>query len=413
MLTIRKFEQQGLNPRLVLPITLLIVVAIIVWLLMATGKSVEPQATKARALPIDAFATAEQNLQLKVNSQGTIEPRTQSDLVAEVSGRVSWVSSKLVSGGQITQHDELLRIDAADYETELARAKAALARARAEETRATSDYQRVTQLHTRKLASKSELDEANRSFEVAKANLAEAEANVAKAQRDIRRTNVKAPYDGLVRSKSIDVGQYVSKGTAIAKVYATDYLEVRLPITNSELAFVDQRLLQAGAEADKPSVLLSANYAGVNTHWRGYIDRLEATIDTSSRMVFAVARLQSHENQPPPVGLFVRAQISGITTGKVTTIPRAALRDDNTVLVVGANNILQSRKISLLRVEGERLIVNKGLQDGDLVNTSLSPSLAAGTLVAPQVANQAISLQLDTPTEPLSAAAEAESGSLE
>jgi len=412
MLTISKLEQRGLNPRLVLPIILLIVVAIIVFILMATGKSVEPQAVKARALPIDAFATAEQNLQLKIHSQGTIEPRTQSDLVAEVSGRISWVSDRLVSGGQIAQHDELLRIDSADYETELARAKAARARARAEETKANSDYQRLIKLHGRKLASKSELDQADSSQAVTKANFAEAEANVAKAQRDIKRTRVKAPYSGLVRSKSIDVGQYVSRGSTIAKVYATDYLEVRLPITNSELAFLDQRLLKASDQAEKPSVLLSANYAGVNTHWRGYIDRLEATIDTSSRMVFAVARLQSHDNQPPPVGLFVRAQITGITTGKVTTIPRSALRDDNTVLVVGDDNILQSRKISLLRVEGERLIVDKGLQDGDLVNTSLSPSLAAGTLVAPQVANQEISLQLDTPAVPLNAA-DAENGSLE
>lgn len=392
MLTIRKLEELGINPRLALPLALFIVVSLMVWALMASSTKVESQSTGARPMPIDAFAVQQQDIELKVHTQGTIEPRTQSDLVAEVAGIVNWVSPQFVAGGLFAPDDPLITLEADDYRTDLIRANAALARRNAEFQRAEREYKRITKLQAKKLASQAQLDNASSDYSVAEANLAEANANVNQSKRDIRRTKVKAPYQGMVRNKSIDLGQYVSRGTLIASVYATDYLEVRLPIADAELAFIEQSSLQG---KEKPAVLLSADYAGVNTHWNGVIDRLEATIDTRSRMVFAVARLQTGNTQAPPVGLFVKAQIAGRVAESVMAIPRASLRDDNQVLVVNAKNVLESRTVRILRTEGDRIIVDAGLKHGDIVSTSLNPTLSPGSLVTPTVRNQQPELRLD------------------
>lgn len=394
MLFTRKLEDAGLDPKLAMPILLLLSVAVVVWLMMATGRTLQPISDDKTPLPIDAFQVEQKTIDFKVHSQGTVEPRTESDLVSEVDGVVSWKSPNFIAGGIIRRGETLLKLDKADYETARARAKASLARSKAQFERADSELIRITQLNRKKLASKSQLDTANSDYEVAKANLAEAEANLRQAIRDIARTELKAPYDGLVRSKQVDQGQYLSRGTVVGRLYATDFLEVRLPIADSELAFLDQYRL-TGPDKEKPEVVLSAKFAGVQKHWSGYIDRLEASIDTRSRMVLAVARIQAGAEQAPPVGLFVKAAISGRSEANLFAIPRAALRDRGTVLIVNKDKMLEPRQVDIIRIDGEQLIIKSGLSDGDILSTSISPTLAPGSVVEPSIINPRPALQLE------------------
>ncbi len=153
-----------------------------------------------------------------------------------------------------------------------------------------------------------------RALRVADAALQEARVNFEQAQQDLARTQIKSPFTGLVRSENVDIGQFVSRGAAIATIYASDLVEVRLPIADRQLAFLNLPSTQRGElpEARQPNVTLTTQYGGKQLTWSGKIVRTEAEIDITSRMVHLVARVtQNNEENPLSVGLFVDAVIEG------------------------------------------------------------------------------------------------------
>lgn len=375
-------NKRGWNAQLLLPVLVLLLAALLAAGLVATGKPIQPSEPEPLAVAVKIIVAQPQTVQLLVSSQGTIEPRTQSDLIPEVSGRVLSMSPALVAGGKFKKDEPLLTIDTADYQTALARSKAALARADSQQKRAKREYQRLQKISKQKLASESQLENAESDYTVALANLEEARANRQQAQRDLERTTLRAPYDGRALSESVDVGQFVSRGSAIAQLYATDYVEARLPIADPQLAFLKLRNRKDG---DRPKVTLSSRYAGRQLNWSGQVTRTEAAIDVKSRMTYAVVRItpEDNEGRVPLVGQFVKAEIDGKSVNSVYRLPRAALRDNSKVLVVADDSTLQSRDVHVLRFQKDEVLIDSGLQPGDRVSVSRKQTLAAGTRVAP------------------------------
>ena len=187
---------------------------------------------------------------------------------------------------------------------------------------------------------------------------------------------IRAPYAGRVRDEDVDVGQFLSRGATIAQIYAMDYAEIRLPLPDEELAFIELPLSYRGeGSADGgPPVTLSSRFAGRTHSWTGRLVRTEGEIDPRTRMIYTVARVrdpygppEGDEKPPLSVGMFVDAEIQGITAESVAVIPRAALRNDETVLVVDEDNRLRFRRIDVMRRTEQRAIVRAGLYDGELV----------------------------------------------
>jgi RND family efflux transporter MFP subunit len=325
---------------------------------------------------------------LSVSSQGTVQPRTQSELIPEVTGRVVWISPSLVNGGGFAEGDVLLRIDDADYLTLVARGEAALMRSESEYSHASDELERLASLNRQKLASEQQLDDARQIAQVKKANLIEAQANLAQARRDLSRTELKAPFDGLVRSEHVDVGQFVTRGQEIGTVYATDYVEVRLPISADQLGYLGLPLSIRGQipDSQRPPVTVWADFGATRVLWDGELVRLEAQIDEESRMVYGVARLhlEIDDDSPVlPVGMFVQADIRGRKVDDVIRLPRSAMRDDNQVLVVDADNRLHFRQVSLLRLEHDDILVSSGVNNGELVCISPMQTVVDGMHVEP------------------------------
>lgn len=329
-----------------------------------------------------------QDLALVVRSQGTVEPRTESALVSEVSGRVTWVSPALASGGFFEAEEPLLRIDPGDYEMARARARASLARAQGEWEHARENLARRENLAERNIASSSQLDDARRTSRVAEASLEEARVALRQADRDLARTEIRAPYAGRVREKNVDVGQFIARGSPAATLYATDYVEVRLPVPDSELAFLDLPLFGGQALEGGPPVSLSARFAGREHTWQGRIVRTEGEIDPKSRMVRVVARVEdpyvvSEQRAPLAVGLFVQAEITGPVANDVLVVPRSALREDSRLLLVDAENRIQLRETEVLRMDYEQAVVRAELKPGERVCVSPLQAAVAGMLVRP------------------------------
>ena len=345
----------------------------------------EPMATTVRVTRVQA-----QSEYLAINSQGTVQPRSQSELIPEVSGRVVWMSPSLVGGGSFHKDDVLLRIDQADYLSALQRSEAALQRAEVEQEFAADEYKRLLKLHDKKLASEQQLDSARRTSHVADANLEDSRASLEQATRDLSRTELTAPFDGLVRSEQVDLGQFVTRGQSIGTIYATDYVEVRLPISADQLAYLGLPVSTRGqiAEDLRPPVMVASDFGDIRLLWEGQLMRLEAEIDERSRMMYGVTRLQNETNEDRPiltVGMFVQAEIRGRKVDDVIRLPRSAMRDNNQVLVVDADNRLRFRQVVLLRLEHDDMLIKDGLEDGEMVCISPLQTVVDGMRVKPVV----------------------------
>lgn len=327
---------------------------------------------------------------LTITSQGAVQPRAQSELIPEVSGRVVWISPSLVVGGSFEQGDVLLRIDDADYRNAVQRADATLTRAGVEFEYATDELERLRSLQQRQLASQQQLDNANRGARVAEANLTESRATLEQARRDLARTELQAPFNGLVRSEHVDQGQFVNRGESIATIYATDAMEVRLPIAADQLVYIGLPIATRGQipESLQPPVVVYTHVGDMRIDWQGRLVRLEAEIDERSRMLYGVARLRQEDGAArpnTPVGLFVNAEIRGRRVEQVFRLPRSAMRDNNQVLVVNSDNRLNFRQVSILRLEHDEMLIDDGLTDGELVCISPLQTVVDGMAVDPVI----------------------------
>lgn len=354
--------------------------------LLATSPELEPSAIEPVATTVRVREVAPEPIQLTVHSQGTVVPNMESELIPEVSGRVVWMSPSLVNGGYFEAGQPLLRLEDNDLRSTLTRARATLTRAEAEFEHARFEYQRLKSLEDRQLASQSQIENQLRAFRVQEANLQDARANFSQASRDLTRTEIKAPFAGLVRQESVDIGQFVSRGAPIATIYAGDQAEIRLPIADRQLAFLNLPVAHRG-ELDleqQPSVTLTANYAGQTLTWHGKIVRTEAQIDTSSRMVHVVARVNNEDQDLPlNVGLFVNAEIEGLLVDDVVVMPRNALRNGNRVLIVDKENRLHYRDIEPLRLYRDEVLIQSGLDAGERVCISPLQTAIEGMPVRP------------------------------
>tara|TARA_R110002073_G_scaffold63490_3_gene158980 strand:- start:4685 stop:5851 length:1167 start_codon:yes stop_codon:yes gene_type:complete len=357
-------------------------------MLIKSGPKLDPHPVVPLAPLVRVVTVNPETIQMTATTHGTVAPRTESELTPEVSGRVLAVSPAMVSGGFFKKDDVLVTVEPLDYELALVQAKASLARAESELNIARRANSRQIDLSEKNLTSDSQSDDALNRFRVAEANLQESRARLAKAERDLARTQLLAPFDGRVRSKRVDVGQFVNRGNPIATIYATDYVEVRLPIKDEELEFVKMPIAGNSNASDKQlaAVKLNASFGGDEYQWLGEVVRTEGEIDPQTRMVNVVARVLSPyetDNEKPPlsIGLFVSAEIQGQAFDNVIVLPRIALRGKSQVYVVDAQNRLQFRDVVVLREVEDQIYIKGGLEAGERVCISPLETALDGMMV--------------------------------
>ena len=356
--------------------------------LVLVGKpATQPTELPEPRRPLVAVILAEpSDHSISVSTQGTVEPVRRVDLVAQVSGKVERVSDLFLDGRFFKAGDVLLELEKADYQFAIARAEAQEAAA----------AQRVAEERGRNLQAQREwrdlgTSDANDLFlrkpqlRAAEASLAAAKADVAAAKLALERTSVRAPFDGRLEKKLVDLGQFVAPGSVLAQIYATDRVEIHLPISNSQLALLELPLFETSV-VDYPAVTLSTRFGGERWQWEGKITRVEASIDRDSRVTFAIAEVRDpfggSESRRPPLtpGLFVEASISGKPITASVELPATALRGDNTVLWVNENSRLERLAVELLRREQDRVWV-RGVEAGLQIVAEQSSQLTAGAAI--------------------------------
>ena len=340
---------------------------------------VEPPAPLIRVAVIETGAQT-----FEVRSQGTVQPRTESVLVAQVAGRVDWVSKEFAAGGILRRGEAVARIEASDYrlavaqrEAQVAQATVLLEREEAEAKLARQEWQELGR------GEPSSLTLREPQMAEARASLQAAEASLEQARLNLSRTSVSAPFSGRIRTKQVDLGQYVSPGTPIAMVYSTDQAEIRLPISKNDLAYLDLDLGQPIARGAGPKVELVAELGREIQRWPAEIVRVDSEFDPATRMINLFAKIANPLDADPalPMGLFVEALIEGRVVSSVVTLPRSAIRGESQVLVVDGESRLRFRDVEILRLESDRAVIGSGLSSGDRVCTSPLEAVTDGMLV--------------------------------
>ena len=338
-----------------------------------------------RVMEVDSDST-----QLFVESQGKVQAARTVNLSTPVAGAVSWISPRLEAGGYVNEGEALLRIESSDYEIALSRSEASLQQAIAEEAHARSEYERLRELGVRRLASESQIQNAERLANVTAARINEIETQLRQARIELERTELKAPFDAIVRSRELELGQYANRAQNVAVLFGASEVEVRLPLAIRQLGYLDVPLDFRG-ELDRevaPAVRLEGMYGGERHVWYGRMVRTEATIDPDSNTVQAIVRVtQPSEGVknaiPLPIGLFVEAAISGRQLDDIISLPRAVIRNNNQVLVVDAENKMYYREVEILRFEEERVLISGGLRPGEIVCISPIQAVVDGMTVQP------------------------------
>ena len=306
-----------------------------------------------------------------VMAYGIVKPHKQIALASEIAGRVIWVSEKLISGGKFDQFDTLIRIENTDYKLQLDKASAENTRAQVDLGIYENDYQRQQGLFKKNLISNSQLDDAFKMYKRAEATLRITQANLEQASLNFQRTEITAPFSGRVQQESIDEGGYLTVGAPIATLYADDIVEVRLPISNDDLGFLNWPQQMRGTLSPEESIAVSitSTYGGIDYQWQGQLVRIESEVDPKTRLFHAVAVVKNPEfgEQPPlTVGLFVTAEIAGRSYDQSVLLPRSAVID-NRVLIVNEDNRLMYREIEIIRINKDSVLVGRGLNNNELI----------------------------------------------
>ncbi len=405
-------------------IVLLVCIAIAIFLIKSA-----PEAKRRPHKPVvpvvEVFEIEAADYQVVVESQGTVMPHIQSTLVSEVTGRVIEVAANFRNGRFFALNEVLVRVDPAEYQLALANIEASLAGATARlvELATTAEnlkkseeiekqhldlaerqFRRHSKLRKQGTVAQSVLEQSEREYLLRRASLQnlqnslqlipaqrrvlEAELKLKETQRgtadlNLARTQVVAPYAGRVLEKHVDIGQSVTKGTVLATLYATDAVEVRLPISDQKAQF----LITAEGEHESPlSVTLSTNLAGQIYQWQGRIVRTEGAIAPRTRQQFLVARVETPQpnistSQTLKIGQFVEAKIPGQRLSNVYILPRKALRAGGEVLIIGADNRIEHRLIKPIWGDKESVVVRDGLAVGERISLTALPYAPDGAQV--------------------------------
>jgi RND family efflux transporter MFP subunit len=341
---------------------------------------------------IDAIRVSPQDYRVVIRSEGTVEPRTESTLIPQVSGQIVAISPSFREGGFFEQGDVLVTLDPRDYQLAIASAEAQVAQAESALEQELAQAKVVADDWRMLGREAPELGLRKPQIAAARATLLSAQSQLERAKFDLERTRIRAPYDGQVLEKNVDVGQFVSPGTLLARVYATDYVEIRLPLSNRQLEFVDLPERFRGETAQRgtagPEAVIKATIGRQEWRWSGRIVRAEGAIDTRTRQLFVVAQVddpyeRGADGQPPlRIGQFVEAEIEGQLLENAFVLPRSALREAAEVLVIDAESRLQRRPVTVAWTDGENAVITAGLEPADVVNITPLAVAANGTLVA-------------------------------
>jgi len=364
---------------------LLIIAGVIVMIALTADKpelqKIKPD-TPAPMVRVMKVATGPKSIIIR--GEGTVRPLREIDLVPQVGGKIVHISSSLVNGGEFDKGDPLLSINPIDYELAVTLAKAKVRNSESnlkiirEEALVAREEWRVHYSNIPHVGKEAPpLVAKEPQLAAARASLDADRADLKKAFLNLERTVLKAPFNGRVSRKSVDIGQYVTPGQALAKLFSTETAQIALPLEDKDLFWFDVPGFTPGDGPGSPATV-HAGIAGHELVFPGKVVRAEGELDERTRMITVIVRVDKPYATKPPlaIGLFVTVDIMGRVLPNAAVIPRAALHQENIVWTVNDQGVLSFRTVRVALYQGEEIVIESGLRDGEMVVFS---SLKAAT----------------------------------
>lgn len=373
--------------KFIAPFAILAIAGGMAFLIARSGDEPEREAPVQAALLVDVVRPNIEQGSFTVRAQGSVSPRVETSLVSEVSGKVISMSEDFVAGGVFAKDQVLARIDPSDYQTALLAAEAELAAAQAnladEQARSDAAREDFRRLYG---DSRKPTDLLLRLPQVAraKASVQAQQAAVERARRELQRTRITLPFNGMIRTRSANLGQYVTTGTTLGSAFSTDRAEIRLPVSENDLAFLDIPLTRSARDLNRP-VTLIGSVSGQSARWDARLVRTEGVIDNNTRLTYLVAvipdpyGLESQaENPALPMGTFVEARIPGRDASGLMLLPAQAIHDGNQIYLADKDDKLEIREIEIVRATPREVYVSGRISSGDRVIVTAIPAPIPG-----------------------------------
>ena len=333
---------------------------------------------------------------IPVYGAGTVRAGAEVDIAPQVGGRVVWVDAGFQSGGRVQAGQTILRIEEADYlyrvqeaEANLAARRVALLEEQEQAAIARAEYDRYSSRQGDAAAQPgvSPLTLREPQLEAARAELKRAEALLADARLALSRTRVTAPFDGHVREEFVDAGQIVSAGQTVGRLFASDAVEVVVPLSDNDAALIPGLWeLEAGDGEQGVQALVAVRYGAGKYAWKGYVDRGETSVDELTRTIDVVVRVPDPFSAGIPVGAtrtsgaagagpplllgeFVEVEITGVAPENYFRAPRAALQPGNELWVVNLGKRVGIVPVQVLQRADDEAFVIGDLESGQAVIT--------------------------------------------
>lgn len=322
---------------------------------------------------------------IPVHGAGTVRPSAEVDIAPQVGGRVVWVDPGFVSGRPVDSGQTLFRLEEADYEYRVREAQAALAasqvallEAREDAAVARAEYERYAERRPDDAPPEpNPLTLHEPQLKAAEAAVERERASLAQAELALSRTRVTAPFDGIVFDETLSVGQLVTAGQSVGRLYASDAVEAVIPLADTDVALVP-RLWESDLDRERVAARVFAKYGDETYAWLGYVDRADASLDAETRTVDVIVRVpepfaagvpvasaRGSDTSPPLlVGKFVEVAIEGLVPASYFRIRRAALQAGNEIWTVADDDTVRVVPVRILQRIDDDIYVTGELEDG-------------------------------------------------
>ena len=365
----------------IIPAIIVIAIVGFLWYLMSLSKpsikkkedaKIVPVVTTIQIKPIDFI--------IPIKAQGMVLPQTKINISSEVNGKIVYVSDKFSNGGSFKKDDVLVKIDPIDYQLAITRAKASVAAqiANLDLEQAKSD---LAKLNWEKYGKNGKANALNLNLPQvasAKAALSGARADLKISKRNLNKATIKAPFSGVILSKNMDLGQFVSLGTALASIASTETSEIRVSLSDAQLRiggldnFTDSSQVHVNISSDETS----------KQSWHGTIAAIEAQRDARTLFNYAIVEIKNPFNQQPiPLrfNTFVEVEFDGETLHDVFPISRNYMMLNNNVKLLDSQSQLVIKSVKVVYSDDDYFYISEGLSVDDEIVVTQLPGIKPGS----------------------------------
>jgi membrane fusion protein (multidrug efflux system) len=342
-----------------------------------------PEATTPPPVTVQVLAIAPERVTLSSEWIATLDGSTNAQIRSQVSGYL--IARSYEEGGFVRKGQVLFEIDARPFQAVLAQAQARLAEARAQLSRAERDVRRDTPLAEQRAIAQSQLDNDLESRSAAQAAVQSADASVQTAQLNLDFTKVTSLIDGIAAIATAQIGDLVSPSTLLTTVSQVDPIKVYFPLSEPEYLKLASALNQAGRRGPWAGGLTLVLADGSEYPHAGTFLTADREIDVKTGTIRVSARFPNPARTLRP-GQFGRVRAGTQMLETALLVPQRAvseLQGGALVRLVGPDNRVVTRPVTLGDRVGNRWIVKNGLQAGDRVIVE-APTVRDGAVVVPK-----------------------------